>query len=112
MNRWILEAAALTIGLPACLFFAASGLTAQQAPAWQPSIVTISSPAGANSGEPQLTASDRGVLLSWIEHDGAKTTLRFAERAASGWTEPHTVATGDNWSVVPKRVGRDAATRS
>jgi hypothetical protein len=57
--------------------------------------------AGANSGEPQLIASDRGVLLSWIEHDGVKTTHRFAERTPTGGTEPRSAAAGNDWSVKP-----------
>ena len=61
---------------------------------------TLSSPAGASSSEPQLTASDRGVILSWIERNSRSThTLKFAERHASGWTAPTTVASGDNWFV-------------
>ncbi|PYS43805.1 MAG: hypothetical protein DMG13_34865 [Acidobacteria bacterium] len=51
------------------------------------------------TGEPQLTVSNRGVLLSWIEHAGSRTTLRFAERTPNGWTEPRTVASGQDWSV-------------
>jgi hypothetical protein len=43
--------------------------------------------------------SSRGVLLSWIERDNARATLRFAERTRSGWTEPRTVASGDDWFV-------------
>jgi hypothetical protein len=74
---------------------------AQRTATWPLSIGTISAPAASNSGEPQLTVSDRGVLLSWIEHDGPKTTLRFAERTASGWTEARTVAAGRDWSVNP-----------
>jgi hypothetical protein len=55
--------------------------------------------AGSNSGEPQLTVSDRGVILSWVEHNRAKTTLRFAERTPTAWTEPRTVASGEGWTV-------------
>jgi hypothetical protein len=59
----------------------------------------LTSPAGQGSAQPQLTVSDRGVLLSWIERSGDTATLKFAERTASGWTEPRTVASGNDWFV-------------
>lgn len=80
---------------------AVAAAASAQAPGWPPTIVRIPSPAASNSGEPQLTVSDRGVLLSWIERDGSKTTLRFAERTPTGWTEPRAAASGDDWSVNP-----------
>jgi len=65
-----------------------------------PLVVTpLPSPAGADSGQPQLSTSDRGVLLSWIEKAGTRATLKFAERTSRGWTEPRVVATGDDWFV-------------
>jgi hypothetical protein len=57
----------------------------------------VTSPAGANTFEPQLTASDRGVILSWIERAGTTAHLKFAERTSSGWSAPLTVASGDDW---------------
>ena len=57
------------------------------------------SPAAANSAQPQLSVSKHGVLLSWIERTGDLATLKFAERTASGWTTPKTVASGRNWFV-------------
>ena len=59
----------------------------------------IATPAGVNSAEPQLTVSKRGVLLSWIERSGELATLKFAERTASGWSAPITVAAGRDWFV-------------
>ena len=57
------------------------------------------SPAGPNSGQPQLSSSARGLLLSWIERDGQKATLRFAERTAVGWSAARDVASGRDWFV-------------
>jgi hypothetical protein len=37
--------------------------------------------------------------LSWIEREGPKASLRFAERTASGWSAPLTVASGTDWFV-------------
>ena len=90
---------AIVIGFIAGPLFEAPTLTGQQASGWAPAIVTIAAPSGANSGEPQLTVSDRGVLLSWVVRDGSRMTLQFAERTPTGWTESRTVAAGDDWSV-------------
>jgi hypothetical protein len=61
------------------------------------SLQELESPAGANSSEPQLSISNRGVLMSWIERVGTTTSLKFAERTASGWTQPVTAASGADW---------------
>ena len=58
--------------------------------AWALSIAHVDSPAGEPSAQPQLTVSARGVLLSWIERAGARATLKFAERTATGWTPAQT----------------------
>ncbi len=58
----------------------------------------IAAPAGRGS-EPQLSVSNRGVILSWVERDGPVTMLKFAERTASGWTAPVTAASGTGWFV-------------
>jgi hypothetical protein len=63
------------------------------------SIQTLPSPAPAGSGQPQLTVSDRGVLLSWIERNGTHAALKFAERTATGWTDVRQVAAGTDWFV-------------
>jgi hypothetical protein len=64
---------------------------------WTVAVQRLESPAGANSSEPQMAVSDRGVLLSWIERGGTTTSLKFAERTASGWTTPVTAASGPDW---------------
>lgn len=74
---------------------AACGRT--RAVAWPPTVTPVESPARGTALEPQLTVSDRGVILSWIERAGRTTHLKFAERTASGWTPPVTVASGDDW---------------
>ena len=69
------------------------------APSWPPAIDRLPSPAGANSAQPHLSASADGVLLSWIERDGAKATLRFAEHTPAGWSAPRDIASGTDWFV-------------
>jgi hypothetical protein len=69
------------------------------APAWSPILQPVPTPAAADSGQPHLSTSDRGVLLSWIERDGKRATLKFAERTPLGWSQPRVVASGEDWFV-------------
>ena len=81
---------------------------------WTLSIEPVPSPAGADTAQPQLSVSHRGVLLSWIERAGGQATLKFAERTGSGWTPVRAVASGSNWFVnwadVPSVVRLDDGT--
>ena len=86
----------MTLALLAVLVLHLAVPAAQE---WSPSIRLISSPAAENSAQPQLTVSGRGVLLSWIERVGSTATLKFSERTSSGWSEPRTVASGEDWFV-------------
>ena len=75
--------------------------TAQErlGPTWSPAVETVTSPAGPSSAQPQLSASPRGLILSWVEREGQRATLRFAERTSTGWSAPRTVASGNDWFV-------------
>ena len=61
----------------------------------------IPSPAGANSGQPNLTVSRDGkVYLSWIERlPEGRFSLRFARQTGDGWSAPRVIAEGSNWFV-------------
>jgi hypothetical protein len=63
---------------------------------------------------PQLTANGDRVVLSWIETQGKRSVLRFAERAGSAWSEPRAAASGENWFVswadVPSVLRLDTGT--
>lgn len=73
---------------------------ARAQPAARPlAVEPIGSPAGAASAQPQLSASSRGVLLSWIDREGPRAILKWAERTPTGWTNPRIVASGDDWFV-------------
>jgi len=109
---WRATALAAAAAIAIAAVATARGVTAKAValqPAAPPSPEPITSPASANSAQPQLSVSKRGVLLSWIERNGDLATLKFAERthlrqgyggqAASGWTPPRTVASGRNWFV-------------
>lgn len=61
----------------------------------------IDSPAREASGQPNLFSNTRGqVLLSWVEKVAEKRhRLLFAERDGGRWSEPRTIAEGDNWFI-------------
>ena len=84
-------------------FVAAAMLTtaphARQPTEWSLALTPVTSPAAPGSAQPQLSVSSRGVLLSWIEREGSRASLKFAERTSTGWSMPVTVASGDNWFV-------------
>jgi hypothetical protein len=61
-------------------------------------------PAGGDSGQPQLTASARGVILSWLEQTDTSATLRFSELASGQWAPAKTVASSDTWFVTDADV--------
>jgi len=54
--------------------------------------------AGLGSSEPQLTVSEQGVLVSWVENE-EKSSLKYAERSATGWSDPKVAATGEDWFI-------------
>ena len=91
----------------------------------RPDVLTIepiafAAPAG--SAEPNLSAFGEPAILSWVEANAGenapaearRATLKFVERTGAGWSEPHTVASGNDWFVnsadVPSVVRLDART--
>ena len=52
-----------------------------------------------HSGMPQMTVNGDRAILSWLEIAHTGTTLKFAERAADGWTAPRAAASGADWFV-------------
>jgi hypothetical protein len=85
--------------VPFAALAACASPQARTSATWPPAVHEVESPAPPDSGQPQLTVSSRGILLSWIERAGPVATLRFAERTGTGWTPPRTVASGDDWFV-------------
>ncbi len=85
-------------GLIALVSVAVSGQDGSKS-TWSVAIDEARSPAGPNSAQPQLSSSVRGTLLSWIEREGQKATLRFAERTTTGWSAARDVASGTDWFV-------------
>ena len=62
-------------------------------------IEPMASPAGKNSSEPQFGVQGDRVTLSWMEVNGERATLRFAERTPSGWSDARNVAAGTNFFI-------------
>jgi hypothetical protein len=71
------------------------------------STTEINTPAGANSGEPNLHTSASGkTYLTWIErNDSGQASVKFSMKTADGWSEPRVVAQSYNmfvnWADVP-----------
>lgn len=53
--------------------------------------------APVESTVPRLTASGDHAIVSWVESGDTTSTLRYAERTASGWSDPRTAASGTDW---------------
>jgi hypothetical protein len=66
-----------------------------------PAVEPLTSPAGASSSVPQMTVEGDRVVMSWVERDGQgkKSTLKFAERTASGWSTPSVVVSSEHLMV-------------
>lgn len=108
----LLPAVAGTVALLAYLGLVTSPAGPQDSRAIRATLVQT--PAAADSGQPQLSVSKYGVLLSWIERAGSETTLKFSERTSAGWTAARSVASGSNWFInwadVPSVVRLDDGT--
>ena len=110
--RRILTLAAVTAALIAVWVLLRDGTDATAVA--QLTIEPVAVDAAAGSSEPQLFASRDRAILSWIEQVGSLATLKFAERTGSGWSDPRTVASGENWFLnfadVPSVVLLDDGT--
>jgi len=70
------------------------------------SLEEMTSPAGGDSGEPFLSASEDAVYLSWLQRtEGSYHELRFSTLEDDGWNQALVVAGGDdyfvNWADFP-----------
>jgi len=66
---------------------------------WPLTIESLPSPAGDLSSAPQLTTTGDRSLLSWMERAVPRSLLKFAERTPTGWSEPKTIASGNDLVV-------------
>ena len=77
----------------------AAPTTSAAPPAWAVKVEPLDVPAGENSMAPQLTASNRGVLVSWLEQADPEFVLKFAERSSGAWSPAQKIASDKNWFV-------------
>jgi hypothetical protein len=89
---------ALRLGLITFLLLVSFGCTGRNDSL---TIRPADSPATGDSREPELTtAPDGRIILSWVEKvDEKRYALRMATRDRAAWSEPQTVADGENWFV-------------
>jgi hypothetical protein len=90
---------AMAVAMAGAVAVTAVRPSGQGAAAWPIRIEPLATHAAPGSGQPQLTVSSRGALLSWIERDGATATLKWSERKGAAWSAPGTVASGTDWFV-------------
>ncbi|NOT25891.1 MAG: exo-alpha-sialidase [Acidobacteria bacterium] len=64
---------------------------------WSIDIRPVIAPASSTSSEPQLTASNGRVILTWVDRTASNSVLKFAEHTGGGWSAPVTVAQGSDW---------------
>jgi hypothetical protein len=68
-------------------------------PAFNLSIQPIAPPVQGTSMQSQLTASARGVVLSWLEQKDASATLKFSELTGDAWASAKTIASSEKWFI-------------
>lgn len=61
------------------------------------SLPTIAAP--GSMGPNLIRGADGTIVLSWIEPNGDGHSLRHSRLVQGAWTDPRTVASGDNWFV-------------
>ena len=91
----------VTSALVACR--GAEQSASEPAPAADPpfnlTIQPVAPPAQGISNQPQLTASERGVVLSWLEQKDASAILKFSELTSDAWTTAKTIASSEKWFI-------------
>lgn len=63
---------------------------------WTLVVESLPAPTKVASRSPQLTARGERAILSWLETANFKSALKFAERTPSGWSDPQSVASGED----------------
>ena len=62
-------------------------------------IQPVAPPVQGTSSQPQLTASSRGVVLSWLEQQDDLATLKFSELTSDAWSPAKFVASDKKWFI-------------
>lgn len=64
-----------------------------------PTPTAVDPPAASGAALPHVAGTASGAILSWVEPAGAGHALRYSTWDGRAWTEPGTVAAGENWFV-------------
>lgn len=83
----------------ACLAVCVATWVSVEAQTVKLTVEALASPAGAASSVPQMTVEGDHALLSWVEQAGTRSTLKFAERTSTGWSNPLVVVSSDHLMV-------------
>ena len=84
----------------ATIVLVGAAVAAQAPQPWTLKIQPLELGSQRGSNGAQVSVSPRGVLVSWIDSDNDEPTLKFAERTATGWTQPTKVASGEDWFIT------------
>ncbi len=84
----------------ATVVFVGAAVAAQAPQPWTLKIQPLELASQRGSNGAQVSVSSRGVLVSWLDSENDEPTLKFAERTATGWTQPMKVASGEDWFVT------------
>jgi hypothetical protein len=110
MNHRLADRIAIPVAIPAVTVFALTVMAAcvnrGPGPESIPALTldAIAAPAAHDGLSLQLTTAGTRTIMSWIEGAAPDTTLKFAERTASGWSEPLPVVAGGQIIVNPADV--------
>jgi len=90
----------LTAFLITVIIFACTGSRNDKDTRSAVEVMMFASPAADSCAEPYLFADKNGlVYLSWIEKKGKESSLNFSVLSGDKWSEPVTIASGNNWFV-------------
>src|SRR6478609_5341727 len=78
---WFAPAIIVTVGLSA-----GAQKTSPSHDAATLTVQELPSPASANSAEPQITMTEDRPILSWIETNGRRASLKFARWTGTAWS--------------------------
>ncbi len=99
MNK-LLHAILVIIMLASCNDSNETGNNSNETTKVENLLKQLNSPADSASTEPYLFSDKSGlVYLSWIEKTKDSSKLRFSVLNNEEWSEPNTIASGNNWFV-------------
>ncbi|MGK7392412.1 MAG: hypothetical protein ACNS60_18805 [Candidatus Cyclobacteriaceae bacterium M2_1C_046] len=62
-------------------------------------LITLKSPAGSNSAQPNLFATEDGLYISWQTTEDSISALYYSKFQDKQWTSPKKLASGKDWFI-------------